>query len=367
VKKILIPLAALSLLALPCIAQDELTAAAPKVTPVMTGLDNPRSLAFGPEGALYVAEAGRGGSGPCFVAFGANWCYGPSGKVERLWKGKTQVVVDGLPSWARAATAKQPGMRAQGADGISFQGRGNLYVSIGWERRADQRVALAGEGGLMFDRLIRVTPDGQIETVADVAEYEIANPTPDLESDPFNVLAEPGRELVIDSGANRLLSVRANGQISTIATFPSRVDGRSTDSVPTSVVLGPDGAYYVSELTGIPSKNNIANIYRLVEGQAPEVFLSGFTQTIDLAFDSMGNLYVLEHFYTGVGQNPNSSGKLKRVELNGCPTQANLCPRTTILQNLPTPTAILLGPNDEIYMSVNGIQKAIGEVWKVEP
>jgi glucose/arabinose dehydrogenase len=37
------------------------TAANPTVTRVMGGLDNPRGLAFGPKGALYVAEAGRGG------------------------------------------------------------------------------------------------------------------------------------------------------------------------------------------------------------------------------------------------------------------------------------------------------------------
>jgi hypothetical protein len=40
-------------------------AAQPVLTVVMSGLDNPRSLAFGPEGALYVAEADRGGAGPC--------------------------------------------------------------------------------------------------------------------------------------------------------------------------------------------------------------------------------------------------------------------------------------------------------------
>jgi hypothetical protein len=45
---------------------------------VMSGLANPRGLAFGPEGALYAAEAGRGdigeGDGPCAPAF--NVCYG---------------------------------------------------------------------------------------------------------------------------------------------------------------------------------------------------------------------------------------------------------------------------------------------------
>src|SRR6266540_1196878 len=40
--------------------------ASPEVTTVATGLDNPRGLGFAPNGALYVAEAGRGGDGPCF-------------------------------------------------------------------------------------------------------------------------------------------------------------------------------------------------------------------------------------------------------------------------------------------------------------
>ena len=39
----------------------------PRVSVVATGLDSPRHLAFGSRGDLFVAEAGRGGSGPCFI------------------------------------------------------------------------------------------------------------------------------------------------------------------------------------------------------------------------------------------------------------------------------------------------------------
>src|SRR3982750_4453590 len=66
----------------------------PTLTCVMSGLDSPRGLAFGPEGALYVAEAGRG-AGPvasqatdprCFtVSTGGRFCYGATGAVTRLW------------------------------------------------------------------------------------------------------------------------------------------------------------------------------------------------------------------------------------------------------------------------------------------
>ena len=54
------------------------TANAQSITQVMSGLDNPRHLAFGPEGALYVAEAGHGGAGPCLVLRGALQCAGSS-------------------------------------------------------------------------------------------------------------------------------------------------------------------------------------------------------------------------------------------------------------------------------------------------
>src|SRR5438552_690898 len=96
---------------------------------VMSGLDNPRGLAFGPEGALYVAEAGRGGSGPCIFLHGAPQCYGPTGAVSRLWRGEQERVATGLPSYGSAASTTGP-------HDISFLGRGGAYVTIGIDRKS---------------------------------------------------------------------------------------------------------------------------------------------------------------------------------------------------------------------------------------
>ena len=56
---------AVALLGLTAVAFVLPLAATAAPEPVMTGLDNPRGLAWGPEGALYVAEAGKGGPGVC--------------------------------------------------------------------------------------------------------------------------------------------------------------------------------------------------------------------------------------------------------------------------------------------------------------
>src|SRR5215208_1557325 len=74
------------------------------VTVVMSGLDNPRGLDFDPRGALYVAEAGRGGGAgaPSFVQRGVSIFYGQTGAVSRLWQGEQERIVSGLPSVAVA-------------------------------------------------------------------------------------------------------------------------------------------------------------------------------------------------------------------------------------------------------------------------
>jgi len=356
----------LAALATPCLAQP-IPCATPAPAPcqvVMTELDNPRDLAFGPEGALYVAEAGRGGDGPCFAANFQDYCYGPSGGITRYRRGEQERVVTGLPSMAAPGT----GFRAEGPNGVSFHGRGGGYVTIGLETDPRRRGEL-GEVGSYFARLVRFTPNGGWHFVADLGQWEIDNnpvggPTR-VDSNPFRVRPEPAGQLVVDAGGNDLLRVAANGEISLLAVFPSKFE-RPVDSVPTSVVVGPDGAYYVSELSGNPFTVGAANIYRVVPGETPVVFLSGFKTVIDIAFTEDGNLYVLEHSRdttAGIG----SPGTIKRVELAGCTTEPNLCPRTVVRMGLRRPTSIALGPEGEVYVTVNGLDAGLGEVWRIDP
>ena len=88
------------------------------------------------------------------------------------------------------------------------------------------------------------------------------------------------------------------------------------DAVPTSVAQGPDGGFYVGQLTGFPFPVGGANVYRIVPGQAPQVFASGFTNIIDIAFDKQGTLYVLEIFQNGL-LSGDPTGALIRVDQGG--------------------------------------------------
>ena len=141
-----------------------------------------------------------------------------------------------------------------------------------------------------------------------------------------------------DAGANTLLRVSELGKITALAVLPSRAHGRPTDAVPTAVALGPDGAYYVGELTGAPFAVGAARVYRVVPGQEPEVFLEDFTAIIDLTFGPDCSLYVLQHA-TEVGLM--GPGALIRITPYGT--------RTLLAhEGLLRPTAVVVAPWDAV-------------------
>jgi hypothetical protein len=325
--------------------------ATPPFQTVMTGLDNPRGLAWGPEGALYVAEAGTGGTTPCFVTGRGPTFAGLTGAVSRLWHGTQERIATGFPSYTDNAPS---GVAATGPHDIALLGRGNARVSIGLGNDPALR-STCGALGPMFGWLAHVPASGNWRPDVDVAAYETAaNPSgPPFDSNPYGVLAEPGATLVADAGGNDLLRVGADGTISTLAVFPSRSTTPPhvpfTDSVPTSIAVGPDGAYYVGELTGGPFLTGAANVYRVVPGQAPTVFRSGFSFIIDITFGPDASLYVLQFASLPGNTGP---GELWRVAPGGA--------RTLVATGLFAPGSVTIGPNGAFYVSNCSIFSTVG-------
>jgi hypothetical protein len=103
---------------------------AQQVSVYATGLDGPRGMTFGPDGNLYVAEAGRGGTNtPCLVVpVVGPYHGGPTSRVSRITTaGQRVTVVDGLPS----AMSSLPSGDTIGAAAVAFLGSELFVLSSG--------------------------------------------------------------------------------------------------------------------------------------------------------------------------------------------------------------------------------------------
>jgi hypothetical protein len=384
--RLTLPIAALALAAL---AGSNAGAAPGTATKIMSGLDNPRGLTFAPNGALFVAESGHGGA-PCVPPGGGISCYGLTGGVTRYWHGEQVRVADGLPS-----IAGSQGAQARGPNEIAMHGSGRAILTVGLEDFASLRDGLHRDG---LGWLVNIpgnalmAPPSHLRTDEwsfdqDVADYWQGAPVA-KESDPFSILAVPGGFVMTDASANALMKVDANGDLSPIAFFPSRPDRRpiNTDSVPTTVTVGPDGAYYVGEFLGFappPAPGN-ANIYRVVPGEAATepapVYCGGLNRIIDIAFDDAGTLYVLE--YAEVANPlPTTFGAIFAIAPPEPESVDRNCIRHRVATtglNLVQPTSIAFGPDGALYVTNNGSRPPItpppadgssrfpGEVWRIE-
>ena len=332
-----------------------------------SGLDSPRKLSFGPDGALYVAEAGRGGTGtsiPSPTQPGAFAFYGATGAITRIQNGVAERVVTGLPS-----LALPDGLDVAGVNDIEFDAYGNAYAIIG----------LAGDPANR-DNILQVPDFSQLIAIdnfdggaswtrlSDFGAYE-QNNNPDgqnVDTNLYDLLITDNTAYVIDAGANALLSQRAFGGEPTLETvFPIRsttdpLTGEALvrQPVPTSVTVGPDGALYVGELTGFPFQAETAQVYRInAEGQ-PEIYAGGFSHIADLAFDQSGGLYVLEYDADGI-LNGSDAGALIYISPDGKT-------RTTLTDDeLINPTGLEIGSDGDIYISNKGFIAGQGEVLRL--
>ena len=326
----------------------EQVAAPPGFKTVLCCLRNPRGLAITPDGAIYITEAGDGGAAPCATMRGVSMCYGSTGAILRLKNHVVTRVAAGLPSYAPSG-----GNGATGPTRICFGKSHQLFVTYGLGMDPSLRPML-GPGGADSGYLMRIRKAGAPRPVADISAYEGAhNPAGGpVDTNPYGLICDRGRELVTDAGGNSLFKV-TNRTLSLLSVFPSRPT-RSTDAVPTSIAVGPGHTYYVGELTGKPFDVGAANVYRVVPGEAPKIYLSGFTAVIDLGFARDGSLYVLEH---ATGPGLSGPGELLKVSRSG--------KRSTISAALTHPTALLISRSGAIYVINNGTDAGAGELLRL--
>jgi hypothetical protein len=295
---------------------------------VASGLNNPRHLTVAATGDIFVAEAGTGGAGPCFPSPEdpqAVVCFGLSGSITRVSGTHQHRVVTELPSIADRVT----GGSASGPAGVIATGGNKLTIMVGLGANPQLRDAnpVLSQMGTLLEVHWR---NGKSTTLADIAAHEAAtNPIHDPDSNPVSVLRQGSTYVMADAGGNTVVRANKHGSTSTIAVLPDQSaiappflglpPGTQipAQAVPTSVAVGPDGAYYVSQLTGFPFEKGSAKIWRIGKDGSLSVHAEGLTNVTDLAFADDGTLYAVEISEEGLLNGP--IGALVKVNPGGAP------------------------------------------------
>ena len=320
---------------------------------VATGLNNPRGLAFAPDGSLYIAEAGvYTPGGPSTVSRGQTFFFSNTGSITRYFEGTQTRVLTGLASVSSPADTSGP-------NDIAFSASGTGYFISGLGFNPSVRTTDLGPTGSQLGQLYTFTNSG-ITAVADISAFEaINNPAGGaVDSNPFHLVSSPSGILITDAGSNTLLVVDVSNAVSLVTSFPGRNIGAGfpSDSVPTGVAVAPDGSYRVGELTGFPFTPGAARVYNISPLGTIESFITGLTNITDLAIGPDGLLYVLQLDTNGLAQ-PGGTGALLRINADGS--------RDTLFTNLVTPTGLAIGPDNAFYVTNFSAASGIGQVLRI--
>jgi hypothetical protein len=324
-------------------------------TVIATGLQAPRGLRFGPDGELYVAEAGLGGKrstmGTCrqVPAPPGPYTGGRSGRISKISAGgKVTTVASGFPS------AQDAGGDLLGVADVAFLD-GELY-------------ALLAAGGCSHGNpdspsgIARVDrSSGKWTLIADIGAWLKTHPAKFESADDFEpdgtlygMIASDGALYAVEPNHGQLLQVTRNGVIRQVID----ISASQGHIVPTSVAERHD-VFYVGNLNLFPIDPQWARVqaiarvdsdddahlapgfspgpgYHIVSSKA------GFTTVVAVDFGPDGLLYALE-LSDAAGFPTPGAGKVVRVKHSGEIEE--------LITQLNVPTGMTFGPDGRLYIS----------------
>lgn len=317
----------------PAHARDATPTAGP-VTVVASGLSNPRGFTWGPDGTLYLAQAGIGGDTILAEAEGFTAAGGPTASVVTIADGCAAPLADGIHSvlWQEAGWV-------WGAMDVELL-NGQLYVLV------------SGSGASwgtpdLVSGIYRVGDDGALSLVADISAWLPDNP-PEFAAPDYSGM--DGSEFDMEPlGDAFLVSVADGGQI--IRAVP---DGELTmladlsvgHLVPTGIAVDADGNAYVGFETTPPYPNGASKVVQITPDGTVSDYWTGLTAVTDIEIGPDGMLYAAEMSIDNSEQAPflnSTSGRIVR--------QTGPDTLEAVVTDAPPPVALGFDADGALYVA----------------